>query len=263
MNQSKSMRVWNIIYPVAIYYVVTTLTLFVLDFSLPETADSKLLRQLITSLVAIPFMYSFYRPDQMMRGKVKKGKFQLSRWKSKESFDNVKLFVVMFFIGGCFAVAWNNILGMLHIVEYSDSYGQVVETFYTGRLLLEITALCIVIPFVEELLYRGIVYGRIRDWLGVKTAIVASAIFFGVIHMNLVQFVYATVFGLLLAWFAEKTNGIYGAVAAHMAANLTSVLRAETKVFVFMDESMPIQVVVTIVLLIVVGAGVWKIYRNN
>ena len=32
--------------------------------------------------------------------------------------------------------------------------------FYTGRLMLEILALCIVIPIVEELLYRGIVLQR-------------------------------------------------------------------------------------------------------
>lgn len=262
-NISKSMRVWNIIYPIFIYFVVTAVTLVGLDFVLPETADSKLLRQLITSLVAIPFLYSFYRPDQMMREKAVGIGFQTKQWKDWLSADKLVLGIVMFFLGGCFAVAWNNILGMLHIVEYSNSYGSVVETFYTGRILLEIVALCVVIPFVEELLYRGIVYGRIRDWMGVSAAILISAIIFGAIHMNLVQFIYAAVFGILLAWFAEEADGVWGAVAAHMAANLTSVLRAETKVFTFMDENMVVQAVVTILLLLIVGVGVWKIRKRR
>lgn len=263
MKPSKSMRIWNIIYPIAIYFVVTAVTLFALDFVLPENADSKLLRQLITSLVAIPFLYSFYQPDQIMRGKVKAKDSLLKQWKQALSSDKLVVLLAMFMIGGCFAVAWNNILGMLHLVEYSSSYEQVEQSFYTGRLLLEILALCIVIPFVEELLYRGIVYGRIRDSFGSLVAIVASAVIFGAIHMNLVQFVYAAVFGLLLAWFAEKTEGIAGAVAAHMAANLTSVLRAETKLFAVMDESIIIQIIITILLFVITGAGIKKLSTMN
>lgn len=259
MKQSKSMQIWNIIYPIAIYFVVTSITLFVLDFILPETGDTKLLRQLITSVVAFPFLYSFYGPDQVMRGR---GTIVNNKvvWRFHFSKEKVKKCMLIFVIGGCFAIAWNNILGMIRITEYSTGYAQVEETFYMGRIVLEIVALCVVIPIIEELLYRGIVYGRIYDLFGKKPAIILSAIIFGLVHMNLVQFVYATVFGLLLAWFVEVTEDISGAVMAHMAANLTSVLRAETGILSFMDGSVVLQVVVTIVLLAVSGAGVWRLY---
>lgn len=255
MRQSKAMRVWNIIYPIAIYYVVTTVTLFVLDFIIPETADSKLLRQLITSIVALPFLHSFYAPDQIMRGRgvIRKDKVV---WRFQLSPAKVKQCVLIGIIGGCFAIAWNNILGMMQIAEYSTAYKQVEESFYMGRIALEILALCVVIPIVEELLYRGIVYGRLRDWLGVKAAVVISAVIFGLVHMNLVQFVYATVFGLLLAWFVEVTEDILGVAVAHMVANLTSVLRAEKKVLAFMDENVWAQVGVTVGLLVVCGVAV-------
>ena len=42
--------------------------------------------------------------------------------------------------------------------------------------------------------------------------------------MNLAQFVYAAVFGVLLAYVTNVTGSIAGAIAAHMAANLTSTL---------------------------------------
>ncbi len=259
MKLSKSMRVWNVIYPIAIYFVVTAVTLFALDFVLPETVDSKLLRQFITSVAAIPFLYSFYRSDQIMRGKAEAGIPLLKQWKNALSPDKLKLCVAMFFTGGCLAVAWNNILGMVHIADYSSAYSKVTQTFYTGRIVLEITALCVIIPMVEELLYRGIVYGRLRDWLGVPAALVVSAIIFGAVHMNLVQFIYASVFGLLLAYIAEVNKSLWCAISAHMAANLTSVLRAETKLFDFMNHSLMIQIIVTILLLVI--AGVWV--KNN
>lgn len=263
MKLSKSMKIWNVIYPVAIYFVVTAVALFVLDFVFPADVNDRLLKQLITSCVSVPFLYSFYYPDQMMRGKVEGN---LPFWKQCKMLCagiRIKQVVWMFVIGGCFAVAWNNLLGMVKLAEHSASYQQVEQTFYTGRLPLEILALCIVIPFVEELLYRGIVYGRIKDSFGVKAAVIGSAVIFGAVHMNLVQFVYAAVFGLLLAWFVERSGNIAGAVAAHMAANLTSVLRAETNVFAGMDNHMVIWIVVTVLMLFITGIGVWKVNTIN
>lgn len=248
-QQSKSVKIWNLIYPVFIYFAVTTIALFVLDFILPETLDSKLFRQMLTSLAALPFLYSFYHQDKKLREKPQKA----------QAADTA----VMFFVGGCFAMAWNNLLGMVHIADYSASYSQVEETFYTGKLALEIAALCVIIPIVEELLYRGIVYGRAKDWLGARYAVIVSAVIFGLIHMNLVQFIYASVFGLLLAYFMEVSGNLFGAAAAHMAANLTSVLRAETKIFAFMDAGFINQIVITAALAAAAGAGIFWLQRQK
>ncbi len=257
MKQSKAMKIWNLLYPICIYFVVTTVAIIILDYVLPETTNSKLFRQLLTSLAAFPFLLNYYRQDQKFRGEWKPGAY-VSMIKIKPLH-----FLWMVLIGACFAIALNNLFGMLHLSEYSASYEQVEKTFYTGRLALELAALCIVIPIVEELLYRGIVYKRAADWIGARRAIVVSAVIFGLIHMNLVQFIYASVFGLLLAYFVEVTGNLTGAVAAHMAANLTSVLRAETQVFAFMDESRVVQSFMTIVLALIAGAGVFGIWRQS
>ena len=47
-------------------------------------------------------------------------------------------------------------------------------------------------------------------------------------HVNLVQFLYAAVIGLLLAFVLEKTGKLSMAVFGHIAANLAAVLRTET-----------------------------------
>ena len=68
-------------------------------------------------------------------------------------------------------------------------------------------------------------------------AVFVSAAVFGLLHMNLAQFVYAAVFGVLLAYVTNVTGSIAGAIAAHMAANLTSTLRAELGLFAFADAA--------------------------
>ena len=248
MKESKAMRIWEILYPVFLYFAATTVVLYLVDFLLPKSIGSNLLRQLITSAAVLPLLYRDYRQD-------------LKQLPVSPKPAPKQMIAISFFTGGCFAIAWNNLLGLIHIADYSASYGQVKATFYTGSLLLEIAALCVVIPLAEELLYRGIVYGRAKQWLGKKAGIVVSAVIFGFVHMNLVQFVYASVFGLLLACLTERGKSISGAAAAHMAANLTSVLRAETPVFAILDESLPIQIAATVILLGATAAGLYKIQK--
>ena len=143
MKQFKPMQLWNVLYPVFLYYAVTILILSVVDFFLPRPMDFALLRQLITSVAVFPFLYKWYRAELFFEKKDVR----------------IPFIAVAFLTGGCFAVALNNLLGMVRIEDYSASYGQVEQTFYTGRLLIEIVALCVVIPLVEEFLYRGMVYG--------------------------------------------------------------------------------------------------------
>ena len=64
MKQSKSMQLWNILYPIFLYFAATTFVLYVLELLLPPSIDSRLLRQLITSIAVLPLLYRDYRQDQ-------------------------------------------------------------------------------------------------------------------------------------------------------------------------------------------------------
>ena len=53
---------------------------------------------------------------------------------------------------------------------------------------------------------------------------------------------------LLLAAVMERAGSVVGAIAAHMAANLTSVIRAETDVFDWLDKGGIVFAAATVVL---------------
>lgn len=82
---------------------------------------------------------------------------------------------------------------------------------------------CLLGPFMEEWMFRGVLLKRARlfgDW----TAVVFTAVMFGLMHGNLSQFLYATAIGLILGYVAVKTNGIRYTVPIHILINTYNTL---------------------------------------
>ncbi len=81
----------------------------------------------------------------------------------------------------------------------------------------------IVPAFSEEILFRGAVLGTLRKQ-GDTFAIVVSSFLFGIFHANFVQFPFAFLVGLVLAWTVVYTNSMLPAIIIHAANNGFSVL---------------------------------------
>ena len=59
--------------------------------------------------------------------------------------------------------------------------------------------------------------------LGMQKAIVISSLLFGLLHMNITQFFYATLIGFFLGYLATLTDNIYPAIIIHFMNNALSV----------------------------------------
>lgn len=76
----------------------------------------------------------------------------------------------------------------------------------------------VLVPFAEELLFRGIGYGALRRY-GAVVATIASSVVFGLAHgINVVLFG-AIVIGVLNAVLYERSRSIWPAVIAHAVNN--------------------------------------------
>lgn len=100
-----------------------------------------------------------------------------------------------------------------HMVELILRY-PIAVTFFVVAVT---PAIC------EELIYRGILYQGYRK-SSVWVAVVLSAFLFGIMHMNLNQFSYAFVLGLLFALINEITGSILPSVLLHLYVNGRSVV---------------------------------------
>ena len=77
---------------------------------------------------------------------------------------------------------------------------------------------CLVGPFMEELLFRGMLLSRARVF-GDRTAVFFTALLFGLMHGNLTQCLYGTAIGLVLGYVAVRTNGIRYTFLLHTMIN--------------------------------------------
>lgn len=84
--------------------------------------------------------------------------------------------------------------------------------------LLYVLYLCVVGPFLEEVLFRGVVLHALLPY-GKATAILVSAVLFGLFHGNPVQFPVGFFVGLLLGFLVVETKSIWPAVGAHIFNN--------------------------------------------
>lgn len=75
----------------------------------------------------------------------------------------------------------------------------------------------------EELIYRGVLYRNYRK-SGLAVGLLLSGFLFGIMHMNLNQFSYAFVLGILLALVNEITGSVLPSVFLHLYINGRSVV---------------------------------------
>ena len=222
MKTTKSYRIWQIVYPIGMYYVVSALVYFVLELLLGNGTETYMLRQLICASATVPFVLSFYKQDRKIEDVVyQKQQFALNG-------EQVKNILFSLITGATLGIAVNNILAMTPLLEISVGFKEANAAFFGGRILYELFGSCLLVPIAEELLFRGVVYKRLRMQLGVRLALVLSAVIFGMMHFNVVQFLYAGSLGLLLAFLLEKTGYLYTAILGHIAANTMAVIRQET-----------------------------------
>lgn len=255
MNDIKLYRAWEIVYPIGIYYVITNAAAFIVTLFVPYSAESYGFIKVLTTLITFPFIYGIYRQDKRRRGETEIGAVE----KFQDMKTEIPVLIGIVIMGASAAVVLNNIIAWTPLMEHSANYGKVSEAFFAGELLFEILGPCILVPILEEYVFRGLVYGRLREWLGVPSSVLISAVIFGAMHMNLVQFVYAGLLGIFMALCAERTKHLYGAILAHMAANTISVIRTETKWLDWMGTNTNVQICETIGLALIF-AGFFVIF---
>ena len=123
----------------------------------------------------------------------------------------------------------SNIIGSLINAEIASLKGDVqlndpIKTLMNGEDIIPTFAYVIIIgPILEEVIFRKILLDKIGV-LGDIPAILLSGIAFGLFHMNLAQFFYATVLGFIFAYITLRTNTIRYAVILHMMINSVGVI---------------------------------------
>ena len=122
-------------------------------------------------------------------------------------------------LGLTFAIAFNYLFGLLQEVLQSNQYEQVAQEQFSLPLWAGIIIYGVISPAAEELVFRGLVYNRLKRYFSVGIAILFSGIIFGGYHGNAIQIGYGFVFGILMAVLYEKYGAFIVPVLLHSVAN--------------------------------------------
>lgn len=166
----------------------------------------------VISLATIPVMGVLYYRDQ-----------KRVEWKSDKEITGITVLAVIM-LGVCACVALNLLISVSGLIEMSESYQDVADSIYNASKGIQILSVIVIAPIVEELVYRGLLYRRMREMVSVMPAVIFSACVFGINHGNLVQFIFATGIGALLALTYEEYRKIWVPILMHMSVNTVSLV---------------------------------------
>ena len=238
----KANQVWEIVYPVLMYYATISIGILVAQLVFGSSNESYMLCKIIGSLITIPVVYQDYKIEKMFLGQISEHKkFRLQKEDKQKNTASFKESQIVFtkesminclwiiFISITISISLNNIICMSPLVTASSEFENASNALYGSKNLpLELLGSALITPFLEEMLHRGVVYNRLRRRGTRWSAILLSSLIFAILHFNIVQFTYAFLLGIVLAIFMEKTKYLYAPVLAHITANAIAVIRTET-----------------------------------
>lgn len=200
------MKIWSVIYPVLLYYVGCSIGSLFFSVGVP---------MLVGACVIFPI---FQKEMVLLEEKREKR----TKWKR-----DLPLLIIF---GAVSALFLNILFALLQITGSSQQYTEVAKKQFSFPLWAGILLYGIVSPVAEEMVFRGIVFNRLKRFWRREMAIIGSALLFGLYHGNMVQAVYGFLLGGIMAFFYERYGSFAVPVLLHSAANVCVYVVAENPV---------------------------------
>ena len=118
-----------------------------------------------------------------------------------------------------------------------DAYMEKASIITDGSIIVTIISTMIVAPVVEELIFRGMIFSRLKKGMPLAWAVILTSIMFGLCHGQIVWTIYTFVLSILLCIAVQKTGSSLSALLMHVLFNVFGVF-----VPMLLPENYPIAV---------------------
>lgn len=230
-------KAWYILKPFIFYMVIKTVALLLLSMlviSFPFAVVSEWISlhsnqvnaviNAVASIIGVVFLMNDFLKEVETTGEIDidTGVIkQLLAWIRngiKEDRDKAVVLAITASLGITSSLAFNILAGIIQI--QSPRYEKVEAIQYSVPIWLGLILYGIISPFVEEIVFRGLTYNRMRRFFGIPLSVIVTALLFAGFHGNLAQFLYALCMGVLLALCYEWVKSFAAPLVFHMAANI-------------------------------------------
>lgn len=137
-----------------------------------------------------------------------------------------KIGIKIILLSGLTGIAFHILFLLLIKVCCCKNTGLSVDMMSNSPYLCCVSVLLfiIIIPILEELIFRGIVFSRLRNTSYLFLAIVFQAIIYGIFQLPLIMAIYNMTLGIIASLLLIKAKSIIPALIFHVGTNLTFFL---------------------------------------
>lgn len=160
------------------------------------------------------FLYSSLKKQKV---KFTCQEFGIKKISAKAVCLSILLGAVVFFLNTYVSSAFN---GLIELLGYEHT-SQSISSYSFSSLIVNIIFTAVLPAICEEVAHRGMLL-RAYQPLGSWKAILLSAVLFGLLHINIEQFFYATIIGIFLGVLTIMCNSIVPAMIIHFMNNALS-----------------------------------------
>lgn len=127
------------------------------------------------------------------------------------------------------AVGFNIVvLELLQIIPFPESwiesYQQNSSMIGAGNVAIAWVATVIVAPVLEEIVFRGLIYTRLKQGMTAIAAAVIASLLFALAHGTIIWGIYTFLLSMILIWTFERFQSLTANICFHFFFNLTGMI---------------------------------------
>lgn len=247
-GKSSFRKAWEVLFPYLLYYLAYNAAYLILVFAYQAAVKGfgEAFRQVMTAheatvfgamgglcmLIGILPLASMLKEELRARGET----VGFVRTKAMDDTDTStaaggrymqgKMAALTVILAFSASLGLNALLTLTGFAGSSQTYQKVADRQYGVAFAAGLVLYGLISPLTEEVVFRGVIYNRLRRLYNPAVGIVVSGLFFGAFHGNLVQAVYGACLGMLMAYLYEKSGRFSTSILFHAVANLAVYITA-------------------------------------
>ena len=99
-----------------------------------------------------------------------------------------------------------------------------IKKNFNNNLFFNFFLIIIVAPIIEEIVFRGLFYKTLKNFIPFVQASIISSLIFAIIHENILSLTILFLLSLYLTWIYERTNSILYPILTHSIFNFLNLL---------------------------------------
>lgn len=231
-EESSFRKTMNILFPFLVYFVVHDLAQILLAFlaglgtgifgdAYAEfiEANAATVNGVLNALSLVIGMAAVWpmAGKELKWAKVLSGENKITKMEGKAKTAEYVLLVVF---AAVFALGVNMLMVLAGLTQISESYREVAGRQYSVAFGAGLLIYGLVSPLAEEIVFRGLIYNRMRRYFGKMLSVIVCGIMFGAYHGNLVQGIYGCILGIAITYSYEWFGSFFAPVLFHAVANI-------------------------------------------